>query len=82
MSKHYGKHAKKVVKGFKEILDEEARKAISRESYDQLAMLVESAISTAVLDAVESAANDLEKAVRKVRHSAERYDTQSEDESK
>jgi hypothetical protein len=74
MSKHYAKHAKKVVKGFREILDDNARNTISDEDYDQLAMLVESAISTSVLDAVERVADDLEKTVRKVRKDAERYD--------
>lgn len=75
MSKHYGKHAKKVVKGFKDVLDEETRGAISDEDYGQLSMLVESAISTSVFDEVEKIADDLEKAVRKVRRSAERYDS-------
>jgi len=75
MSKHYGKHAKKVVKGFKDILDEKARDAISDDDYDELTLLVESAISTSVLDAVEKVADDLEKTARKVRRDAERYDS-------
>jgi hypothetical protein len=75
MSKHYGKHAKKVVKAFKDILDNEARRAIKEEDYEQLALLVESAISTSVLDAAERIVDDLEKTVRKVRRNAERYDS-------
>ena len=75
MSKHYGKHAKQVVKGFKEVLDAKARDCISDDDYDQLAMLIESAISTSVLGAIEKVADDLEKNVRKIRREAERYDS-------
>ncbi|HPB73964.1 MAG TPA: hypothetical protein PLY96_01755 [Chromatiaceae bacterium] len=74
MSKHYEKQAKQVVKGFKEILDEEARKVLNDEDLGQLAMLIESAITNAVLSAVEKVADDLEKSVRKIRRGAEHYD--------
>ena len=74
MSKHYEKQAKQVVKGFKEILDEEARKALNHEDLGQLAMLIESAIPNPVLSAVEKVADDLEKSVRKIRRGAEHYD--------
>ena len=74
MSKHYEKQAKQVVKGFKEILDEEARKVLTDEELGQLAMLIESAITNAVLSAVEKVADDLEKSVRKIRRGAEHYD--------
>lgn len=74
MSKHYEKQAKQVVKGFKEVLDEEARKALTDEDLGQLTMLIESAITNAVLSAVEKVADDLEKSVRKIRRGAEHYD--------
>ncbi len=74
MSKHYEKQAKQVVKGFKEVLDEEARKVLTDEELGQLAMLIESAITNAVLSAVEKVADDLEKSVRKIRRGAEHYD--------
>ncbi|MCO5761089.1 MAG: phosphatase [Gammaproteobacteria bacterium] len=74
MSKHYEKQAKQVVKGFKEVLDEEARKVLTEEDLGQLAMLIESAITNAVLSAVEKVADDLEKSVRKIRRGAEHYD--------
>ena len=74
MSKHYEKQAKQVVKGFKEILDEEARKVLNDEDLGQLAMLIESAITNSVLSAVEKVADDLEKSVRKIRRGAEHYD--------
>lgn len=74
MSKHYEKQAKQVVKGFKEVLDEEARKILTEEDLGQLAMLIESAITNSVLSAVEKVADDLEKSVRKIRRGAEHYD--------
>ncbi len=74
MSKHYEKQAKQVVKGFKEVLDEEARKVLTDEDLGQLAMLIESAITNSVLSAVEKVADDLEKSVRKIRRGAEHYD--------
>lgn len=74
MSKHYEKQAKQVVKGFKEVIDEEARKLLTDEELGQLAMLIESAITNAVLSAVEKVADDLDKSVRKIRRGAEHYD--------
>ena len=74
MSKHYEKQAKQVVKAFREILTEEGRKGISDEEFDQLAILIESAVTNSVLSAVEKVADDLEKSVRKIRRGAEHYD--------
>lgn len=74
MSKHYEKNAKQVIKGFKEVLDDEARKVLTDDDYDKLAMLIESAITNSVLSAVEKVADDLEKSVRKIRRGAEHYD--------
>jgi len=74
MSKHYEKQAKQVVKGFKEVIDEEARKLLTDEELGQLTMLIESAITNAVLSAVEKVADDLDKSVRKIRRGAEHYD--------
>jgi hypothetical protein len=74
MSKHYEKNAKQVVKGFKEVLDDEVRKVLTDDDYDKLAMLIESALTNSVLSAVEKVADDLEKSVRKIRRGAEHYD--------
>jgi hypothetical protein len=74
MSTRYEKHAKQVVKGFKEVIDDEAKKAITDENFEQLAMLINSAITNSVLSAVERVADDLEKSVRKIRRGAEHYD--------
>ena len=74
MSKHYEKNAKQVIKGFKEVLGDEARKVLTDDDYDKLAMLIESALTNSVLSAVEKVADDLEKSVRKIRRGAEHYD--------
>ena len=74
MSTRYEKHAKQVVKGFKEVIDDEAKKAITDENFEQLAMLINSAITNSVRSAVEKVADDLEKSVRKIRRGAEHYD--------
>jgi len=74
MSKHYEKNAKQVVKGFKEVLDDEVRKVLTDDDYDKLAMLIESALTNSVLSAVEKVADDLEKSVRKIRRGAEHFD--------
>jgi hypothetical protein len=74
MSKHYEKNAKQVIKGFKEVLDDEARKVLTDDDYDKLAMLIESALTNSVLSAVEKVADDLEKSVRKIRRGAEHFD--------
>ena len=74
MSTRYEKHAKQVVKGFKEVIDDEARKMLTDENFEQLTILINSAITNSVLSAVERVADDLEKSVRKIRRGAEHYD--------
>ena len=74
MSTRYEKHAKQVVKGFKEVIDDEARKMLTDENFEQLTILINSAITNSVLSAVEKVADDLENSVRKIRRGAEHYD--------
>ena len=74
MSTRYEKNAKQVVKGFKEVIDDEARKMLTDENFEQLTILINSAITNSVLSAVEKVADDLEKSVRKIRRGAEHYD--------
>lgn len=74
MSKHYNMDAERVVNGFKEILGEEVASTISEADFDQLSMLVESAISTSVLAAVEIISDQLDAFAHNVRSGAEHYD--------
>ena len=74
MSKHYEKHAEQVVSGFIGLLDEEAKSCIKESNLSELAMMVEAAISTAALEQLERAADDVEALSKNLRKYAEYYD--------
>jgi hypothetical protein len=74
MSEHYEKHAEQVASAFMELLDESVRQAVSEEQRAELAMLVEAAISTAVLQQMERAAEEVSALSNRLRHYAEFYD--------
>ena len=74
MSKHYEEHAQQVVDGFLGLLDEQAKSCISESDLGELAMLVEAAISTAALEQLERAADDVEALSKNLRKYAEHYD--------
>ena len=74
MSEHYEKHAEQVATAFFDLLDEKARAGISDEHRQELAMLVEAAISTAVLEQLERAAEKVSALSKAIRHDAEHYD--------
>jgi hypothetical protein len=74
MSEHYERHAEEVAKAFLDLLDEDTRAGISEEHRNELAMLVEAAISTAVLAQMERAADQVAELSENLRHAAEYYD--------
>lgn len=74
MSEHYEKHAEQVTTAFMELLDNETRSRISDEQRGELAMLIEAAISTAVLEQLEQAADRVADLSKQLRHHAEFYD--------
>ena len=74
MSQHYEQRAEAVVKGFLELLDEPARATLDKEHLDELSIMIESAISTAVLDQLEAVADELSDLAVLVRRRAERYE--------
>ena len=74
MSKHYEKHAEQVIDGFMNLLDEEVKSCISEADRGELAMLVEAAISTAALEQLEKAANEIAALSDRLRSYAEHYD--------
>lgn len=74
MSEHYEKHAEQVAHAFLDLLGDEARGSISEEHRNELAMLVEAAISTAVLEQMERAADQVAALSQSLRHNAEHYD--------
>ena len=74
MSQHYERNAEAVVKGFLDLLDAEARKCISQAQRDELSMMIELAISTAVLEQLEAVADEVADISILIRRRAERYD--------
>lgn len=77
MSEHYEKHAEQVADAFMELLDNGVRSAITAEQRAELAMLVEAAISTAVLEQMEHAADKVAALSDSLRKYAEHYDKAS-----
>lgn len=77
MSAHYEKHAEQVADAFMDLLAESVRTGISDEQRAELAMLVEAAISTAVLEQLEHAADEIAALSQRLRSYAEHYDKAS-----
>ena len=74
MSEHYEKHAIEVSNAFLELLEDDVRDGISEAHRNELAMLIEAAISTAVFEAVEEAADEVAALSNRLRRDAEHYD--------
>ena len=74
MSEHYEKHAEQVVSAFLELLDAGVGAQITEEQRNELAMLVEAAISTAVLEHLGHAADQVAALSESLRRDAENYD--------
>lgn len=77
MSEHYEKHAEQVAESFMEMLDEAVSARITDEQRNELAMLVEAAISTAVLEQLVQAADQVAVLSESLRRHAENYDKSS-----
>lgn len=74
MSQHYEKHAEAVVQGFLGLLDAGVRDSFAQEHRNELSMMIESAISTAVLEQLEAVADEVSDLSVMIRRRAERYD--------
>jgi hypothetical protein len=74
LTQHYENHANKVVADFRKLLQESSNSSLTDDECDQLAMLIESAISTSVLQELESIAERVNEFAAEIRHHAERYD--------
>ena len=64
-------HAERVVSSFKAKLSQSGRDHVGDRHFDELALMVESAISTAVLESVEHAADRIHDVVESIRKDAE-----------
>ena len=74
MSEHYEKHAEKVIDGFMALLDDQVKSCITAEDRAELTMLVEAAISTAALQQLDRAADEVAALSGRLRRYAEFYD--------
>ena len=64
-------HAERVVNTFKDKLSKSGREHVGDKHFDELALMIESAISTAVLEESEHAADRLQELVNSIRKGAE-----------
>ncbi len=74
MSAHYEKHAEEVASAFLELLEAGVKEQITQDHRNELAMLVEAAISTAVFEQLEKASDQIQALSRELRDYAEHYD--------
>ncbi len=71
MTKHYEEHANKIVQDFVAMLPSEVRSQLPQEQLSELSMMIESAISTAVLDQLEAVSDQISDLAVTVRRRAE-----------
>ena len=64
-------HAESIVNTFKNKLSKSGREHVGDKHFDELSLMIESAISTAVLEEVEQAMDQIQEAVKSIRNSAE-----------
>jgi len=64
-------HAERVVNSFKEKLSQSGREHVGDRHFDELSLMIESAISTAVLEEMEHAADRIHTVVESIRKDAE-----------
>ena len=64
-------HAERVVQAFKEKLSASGRQHVGERHFDELTLMIESAISTSVLEEMERAADKLAELARELRREAE-----------
>ena len=67
-------HALNVVATFKAKLPPETIEQVGENHFDELSLLIESAISAAVFDEMEKAANKVDQLAHDIRHFAEYFD--------
>lgn len=73
MNRNHKPHSEEIVKRFQESLSKKARKHIKDSAYAELAVTIESAISTAVMQGIEEVADHLDDYSRKLRKQVENF---------
>lgn len=74
MSQSQTDHAQQVVDSFKEKLSKSGLEHVGQKHFDELQLLIESAIDSAVYLEIERIADKLDSLSHEVRQSAERFD--------
>ena len=77
MTKMQTRRAQKVVNHFREVLSPSGRKAVTETHFEELALMVESAIEAAILEEVAGYANRLEAVIEEMKHNAAIFDETS-----
>lgn len=67
------KHAEEVADRFKELV-ENAGDTLAQSHYDELTLLIEAAIDTALVDQLENIGNKLDNLAHEMRHDAEFFE--------
>lgn len=73
MNRNHKAHSEELVGRFRDSLPKKARKHIKDSVYAELAVMIESAISTAVMQGIEEVADHLDDYSRKLRSQVERF---------
>ncbi|MCB1876273.1 MAG: hypothetical protein KDH88_09890 [Chromatiales bacterium] len=73
MTQRQAKHAKQVVEHFQAMIQDEGGPELSEAHMDELTLMVESAISAALLEQMERFADQLERMAADVRKDAEHF---------
>ena len=77
MTKMQTSRAQKVVDHFRQVLSPSGRKAVTETHFEELALMVESAIEAAILEEVAGYANRLEQLIAEMKHDAAIFDETS-----
>ena len=75
MKQNYKKHAEEIVQYFQQQLSKKALKQIKKGDFDELTVMVESAISTSVLQATEQIAERLQELSKQLRKGVEHFES-------
>lgn len=74
MAHRHAEHAKRVVDNFKAVLSEDPGAKLNDNHFDELSVLIESAISSAVLDEMEQVVMKVEKLAHELQTTTEHFE--------
>jgi len=78
MARPQTRHAERVVQLFRDSLSKTGRQAVGEHHFEELTLMIESALDAAVLEEVAVYAAQLERLVDDMKHSTDRYDIDQE----